>query len=128
MVRADTSVSPVICQSPLPKALARRTGGVDISEPLCYSMDEVRTFSNMDNDKAAKAVGTPEGFQLPLPLHVIPSLKYVTGGGGENERYDPATAHTRAGDPGYQTRLPSSCGLCQAEALAKASYTKSEGT
>ena len=83
----------------------------------------------LDNDKAAKAVGTPEGFQLPLPLHEIPSLKYVTGGLTDADtRYDPATAHTRAGDPGYQTRIPSSCGLCQAEALAKAAYSQSEGT
>ena len=82
----------------------------------------------MDNDKAAKAVGTPEGFQLPLPLHDLPVLRYVTGGGDADTRYDPKTAHTRAGDPSYQTRIPGSCGLCQAEALAKASYSSREGT
>ena len=81
----------------------------------------------LDNDKAAKAVGTPEGFQLPLPLHDLTSLKYVISEPDADSRYDPQTAHTRAGDPSYQTRLPGSCGLCQAQALAKASYTENEG-
>ncbi len=82
----------------------------------------------LDNDKAAKAVGIPEGFQFPLPLHDLPVLMSVTGGPGVETVYDAKTAHTRAGDPGYQVRLPETCGLCQASAIAKASYTASEGT
>ena len=81
----------------------------------------------MDNDKAAQVVGTPEGFQLPLPLHDIPVIRSVTGGPDVDTVYDPKTAHTRAGDPSYQVRLPESCGLCKAAAIAKTSYSKDEG-
>ena len=81
----------------------------------------------MDNDKAGRLQEISEDFPGGLPLHSIPVLKSVTGGPGVTTVYDPATAHTRAGDPSYQTRLPESCGLCKAEALAKASYSKREG-
>ena len=29
----------------------------------------------MDNDKAAQVIGTPEGFQFPLPLHESPVIR-----------------------------------------------------
>ena len=77
----------------------------------------------MDNDKAAKVIGTPEGFQFPLPLHSspVPRLKQEVKD-GDTVRYDPETAHARAGDPSYAESLPESCGLCQAEAIAEAAY------
>ena len=75
----------------------------------------------MDNDKAAKREGTPEGFLPVLPLHSnpVPRLKSEVKD-GSSIRYDPETAHARAGDPQFEKSLPESCGLCQAEALAKA--------
>ena len=75
----------------------------------------------MDNDKAAQEIGTPEGFQFPLPLHDSPvvRLRTVTIDGDEL-RYDPKTAHDRAGDPSYEKSIPESCGLCQATKLAEA--------
>ena len=81
----------------------------------------------MDNDKAGRLQEISEDFPGGLPLHSIPVVKYVTGGPDVPTVYDPKTAHTRAGDPGYQTRLPEDCGLCKAQELAKASYTKIEG-
>ncbi len=33
-------------------------------------------------------------------------------------RYDPKTAHTRAGDPDFEVRLPETCGACRAQELA----------
>jgi len=75
----------------------------------------------MDNDKAAQVIGTPEGFQFPLPLHSSPVIRLRSElKDGDTVRYDPATAHARASDTGYEKRLPESCGLCQAEALAEA--------
>ena len=75
----------------------------------------------MDNDKAASVIGTPEGFQFPLPLHDSPviGIRYEVKSGG-TIRSDPKTAHTRSDDPLYEKSLPESCGLCQAQELAKA--------
>ena len=42
-------------------------------------------------------------------------------------RYDPATAHTAVGDSAYAVRLPESCWLCKAEALASAESALLEG-
>ena len=84
-------------------------------------MDEVRHIYMMDNDKAAKEVGTPEGFQLPLPLHVNSySARWTAGVPGCELRFDPEKAHARAGDTGYEVRLPDTCGLCKAAQLAEA--------
>jgi len=41
-------------------------------------------------------------------------------------RYDPETAHKAAGDASYQRRIPDSCGLCQATALAEAAAAKAK--
>ena len=78
----------------------------------------------MDNDKAAQVIGTPEGFQFPLPLHSnpVPRLREQVKDGG-HIYYDPDTAHARAGDLGFEKSLPESCGLCQATAIAKAAYS-----
>ena len=74
----------------------------------------------MDNDKAAKVIGTPEGFQFPLPLHDSPVIRLASKvKSGDTIRYDPQTAHARANDTGYEKSLPDSCGLCQAQAIAK---------
>ena len=75
----------------------------------------------MDNDKAAQVIGTPEGFQFPLPLHDSPviGVRYEVKSGG-TIRSDPKTAHNAVGDPLYEKSLPETCGLCQAEKLAKA--------
>ena len=80
----------------------------------------------MDNDKAAQVIGTPEGFRFPLPLHSNPVVRVRSElKDGDTIRYDPKTAHDRAGDPSYEKSLPESCGLCNAEALAKAAYRAS---
>ena len=42
-------------------------------------------------------------------------------------RYDPKTAHTRAGDPGYEVRLPETCGACRAQELAWEAAIASSG-
>ena len=78
----------------------------------------------MDNDKAAQVIGTPEGFQFPLPLHSnpVPQLAWQVKD-GDTVRSDPKTAHEASGDPLYEKSLPESCGLCQAEALAQAAYS-----
>jgi len=74
----------------------------------------------MDNDKAAQVIGTPEGFQFPLPLHESPVIRVRSElKSGDTIRYDPKTAHDAAGDSLYEKSLPESCGLCQAEKLAK---------
>jgi len=74
----------------------------------------------MDNDKAAQVIGTPEGFQFPLPLHESPVIRLRSElKDADTVRYDPKTAHDRAGDSSYEKSLPESCGLCKAEALAK---------
>ena len=77
----------------------------------------------MDNDKAAQVIGIPEGFQFPLPLHDSPVIRMRSVSiDGDTLRYDPQTAHARAGDPSYEKSIPESCGLCQAEAIAAAAY------
>ena len=81
----------------------------------------------MDNDKAGGLQEISKDFPGGLPLHSIPVVKYVTGGPGVTTVYDPQTAHTRAGDTGYQTRLPESCGLCKAAALAEAARPSDQG-
>ena len=74
----------------------------------------------MDNDKAAKRERTPEGFFRALPLHESPVIRLRSERkSGDTVRYDPKTAHEAAGDTLYEKSLPESCGLCQAEALAK---------
>ena len=74
----------------------------------------------MDNDKAAKREGTPEGFLPVLPLHSnpVPRLKSEVKD-GSSIRYDPETAHARAGDTGYEKSLPKSWGLCRATQIAQ---------
>ena len=68
----------------------------------------------MDDDKG-------EG----LPEEVIPFHAALVGSSRVEMldhgvvRYDPETAHSRAGDPGYEKRLPGTCGLCRATALAE---------
>ena len=81
----------------------------------------------MDNDKAAQVIGTPEGFQLPLPLHSNPVVRVRSQLiDGDTIRYDPKTAHDAIGDTLYEKSIPESCGLCQAEALAKAAIPDPE--
>ena len=74
----------------------------------------------MDNDKAAGAREISEDFSELRPLHVKlkGKSKYEVLSGDANW-YDPPTAHARAGDPGYEVRLPDSCGLCKATELAE---------
>ena len=82
-------------------------------------MDEVKDIM-MDNDKAAKRERTPEGFFPALPLHDSPVIRLASKvKSGDTIRYDPQTAHARANDTGYEKSLPDSCGLCQAQAIAK---------
>ena len=58
------------------------------------------------------------------PLHEsvwrhVSKMEQITD--GESVVYtDPETAHKAAGDPGYKRRLPGSCALCKATALAEA--------
>ena len=74
----------------------------------------------MDNDKAAQVIGTPEGFQFPLPLHSNPVKRLRSEIlDGDTIRYDPETAHARAGDTGYEKSLPESCGLCRATQISQ---------
>ena len=127
VVGANPPVGPVISQSPLLKALKRISGGVYLSAPNVVSMDEVRHIYMMDNDKAGGHQEISADFPGGLPLHSIPVVRFVTGGPDVATVYDPQTAHTRAGDPSYQVRLPESCGLCKAAAIAKASYSEGEG-
>ena len=76
----------------------------------------------MDNDKAAQVIGTPEGFQFPLPLHESPVIRVRSElKSGDTVRYDPKTAHDAIGDSLYEKSLPESCGLCKAQELAEAS-------
>ena len=126
VVGANPPVGPVISQSPLLKALKRISGGVYLSAPTVLSMDEVRHIYMMDNDKAGGLQEISEDFPGGLPLHSIPVVKYVTGGPGVTTVYDPQTAHTRAGDPGFEVRLPETCGLCYATSIAQASYNADE--
>ena len=81
-------------------------------------MDEVRHIYMMDNYKAGRP-GKDGDLSQGDPLHVTAwSARYVVGVGDEL-RFDPETAHARAGDPGYEVRLPESCGLCKAQELAQ---------
>ena len=81
----------------------------------------------MDNDKAAQVIGTPEGFQFPLPLHDSPVIRVRSElKRGDTIRYDPKTAHDAAGDPLYEKSLPESCGLCKAQELAKQASSTNE--
>ena len=80
----------------------------------------------MDNDKAGGLQEISADFPGGLPFHVIPSARYVTGGPDGYIRYDPKTAHTRAGDPSYQIRLPETCGLCKAKELSEAAANAAE--
>ena len=73
----------------------------------------------MDNDKAGGLQEISADFPGGLPLHSIPVIRSRTGGPDVATVYDPKTAHTRAGDPGYEVRLPESCGLCKAQELAQ---------
>ena len=64
------------------------------------------------------------------PIHASPWLhvsKMEMKTDGDSRIFvDPETAHAVAGDPGYQRRLPGSCALCQAEALAEAAQAQQE--
>ena len=81
----------------------------------------------MDNDKAAQVIGTPEGFQLPLPLHSNPVIRVRSViVDDDGIRYDPKTAHDAVGDSLYEKSLPESCGLCKAKALAEAAISDPE--
>ena len=75
----------------------------------------------MDNDKAGELREISEDFPGGLPLHVSPAIgvRYEVKSGG-TIRSDPKTAHHAAGDSLYEKSIPESCGLCQAQELAKA--------
>ena len=90
-------------------------------------MDEVRHIYMMDNDKAGRIRKISSDSSGGGPLHVNDprSIQWRIVADG-NERYDPETAHTRAGDPGYEVRLPETCGQCYAAAIAQASYIANE--
>ena len=92
-------------------------------------MDEVRNFCNMDNDKAAGNQEISEDFPGGRPLHVKTKgiSKYEVRSGDANW-YDPPTAHARAGDPGFEIRLPETCGLCKAKELAEAAARSISGS
>ena len=85
------------------------------------SMDEVRHIYMMDNDKAAGNQEISEDFPGGRPLHVKTkgSSAYEVKS-GDSYWFDPQIAHARAGDTGYEVRLPDTCGLCKAAQLAEA--------
>ena len=84
------------------------------------SMDEVRHIYMMDNDKAAGLQEISADFPGGRPLHVkTKGISKIEVMSGDSHWYDPPTAHARAGDPGYEVRLPDSCGLCKATELAE---------
>ncbi len=84
------------------------------------SMDEVRHIYMMDNDKAGGHQEISEDFPGGRPLHVkLKGKSEYEVKDGDTHWYDPQTAHARAGDTGYEVRLPDSCGLCKATALAE---------
>ncbi len=84
------------------------------------SMDEVRHIFMMDNDKAGGHQEISEDFPGGRPLHVkTRGQSRVEVKDGDSHWFDPQTAHARAGDTGYEVRLPDTCGLCKATELAK---------
>ena len=73
----------------------------------------------MDNDKAARQEKISEDFSPGAPLHVNRVLEVRSETrDGDNVRYDPATAHFRANDAGYEIYLPESCYACRAKEIA----------
>jgi len=69
----------------------------------------------MDNTRTGPQDRNPEG-----PYHVKRSGSPVEMLEDGISRYDPKTAHTRAGDPEFEVRLPETCGACRAQELAQA--------
>ena len=100
------------------------------------SMDEVRHIYMMDNSKAAGNQEISADFPGGRPLHVKTKGKSaIEVKSGDSHWYDPQTAHARAGDTGFEIRLPETCGLCwatelstQAAARAVAELDTSEAT
>ena len=76
----------------------------------------------MDNSKA----GTQERFpETPYHSKRFGSTWETLEDG--ISRYDPKTAHTRAGDPDFEVRLPETCGQCRAQELAWEAQIASSG-
>jgi len=73
----------------------------------------------MDNYKAGRTGQNPEDSSQGDPLHVKRFIARWRAGDVNELRFDPETAHARAGDPSYETRIPASCGLCQAQELSQ---------
>jgi len=93
------------------------------------SMDEVRHIYMMDNDKAGGHQEISEDFPGGRPLHVkLKGKSEYEVKLGDTHWYDPQTAHARAGDTGFEIRLPETCGLCKATALAEAAARSVPGS
>jgi len=50
--------------------------------------------------------------------------KVEIGVPGANSRFDPKTAHEGAGDPGFETFIPETCALCEAERISLSEATE----
>ena len=80
-------------------------------------MDEVKDILNMDNSKRRIQPSEDGG----PPFHVKPVIPTRFSEIDDGTiRYDPETAHTQAGDPDYEVRLPQTCGICRAKELSEA--------
>ena len=78
----------------------------------------------MDNDKALRSNKLQRAFSTGA-LHVKGLYNSVVlREDGETTRYDPETAHTGSGDPGFEKSLPDVCGLCRATQLATQAASK----
>ena len=73
----------------------------------------------MDNSKAAGHQEISADFPGGRPLHVKVQYARSKTGVGDEWRSDPQTAHTGAGDPGFERGLPETCGLCYAASLTE---------
>ena len=76
----------------------------------------------MDNSKT----GTQDRFP-GSPYHVKRSGSTWETIEDGSSRYDPKTAHTRAGDPDFEVRLPETCGACRAQELARSAQNAVSG-
>ena len=68
----------------------------------------------MDNSRTGLQDRNPGG-----PYHVKRSGSTWETKEDGISRYDPKTAHTRAGDPDFEVRLPETCGACRAQELSR---------
>ena len=76
----------------------------------------------MDNSRTGPQERFPGG-----PYHVKRSGSTWETKEDGISRYDPKTAHTRAGDPDFEVRLPETCGACRAQELSRAAQDAVSG-